>query len=106
MKNEFAEARTKSSKKHTLENMINYAELTVVQANIDKMMKRLWEESFFNPKTKKWSCKDVKAHDMLLQDYIAGKEEYAKYLSHSDGRNANKKFHKPQCPITEDIEEG
>ena len=34
----------------------------------------------------KWSCEDVQVPDMSLQDYIAVKEKYAKYLPHSAGR--------------------
>lgn len=37
----------------------------------------------------------------LLQDYIAVKEKYAKYLPHSAGRYAAKRFRKAQCPIVE-----
>ena len=36
-----------------------------------------------------------------LQDYIAVKEKYAKYLPHSGGRYAAKRFRKAQCPIVE-----
>ncbi|KAL1781331.1 40S ribosomal protein S5 [Sigmodon hispidus] len=34
-------------------------------------------------------------------DYIAVKEKYAKYLPHSAGRYAAKRFRKAQCPIVE-----
>ena len=34
----------------------------------------------------KWSTEDVQVPDMSLQDYIAVKEKYAKYLPHSAGR--------------------
>ncbi|MBN3317856.1 RS5 protein, partial [Atractosteus spatula] len=34
-------------------------------------------------------------------DYIAVKEKYAKYLPHSGGRYAAKRFRKAQCPIVE-----
>ena len=37
----------------------------------------------------------------FLQDYIAVKEKYAKYLPHSSGRYAAKRFRKAQCPIVE-----
>ncbi|XP_012590131.1 PREDICTED: 40S ribosomal protein S5, partial [Condylura cristata] len=37
----------------------------------------------------------------LPQDYIAVKEKYAKYLPHSAGRYAAKRFRKAQCPIVE-----
>jgi ribosomal protein S7 len=38
---------------------------------------------------------------LLLQDYIAVKEKNAKYLPHSAGRYAAKRFRKAQCPIVE-----
>lgn len=38
---------------------------------------------------------------LLPQDYIAVKEKYAKYLPHSAGRYAAKRFRKAQCPIVE-----
>ncbi|ROT82922.1 putative 40S ribosomal protein S5 isoform X2 [Penaeus vannamei] len=38
---------------------------------------------------------------MSLQDYIAVKKYYAKYLPHSAGRYAAKRFRKAQCPIVE-----
>lgn len=37
----------------------------------------------------------------MLQDYIAVKEKNAKYLPHSAGRYAAKRFRKAQCPIVE-----
>lgn len=49
----------------------------------------------------RWSCDDVQVSDMSLQDYIAVKEKYAKYLPHSSGRYAAKWFRKAQCPIVE-----
>uniref|UniRef100_A0A2K5C6L6 Small ribosomal subunit protein uS7 n=1 Tax=Aotus nancymaae TaxID=37293 RepID=A0A2K5C6L6_AOTNA len=36
-----------------------------------------------------------------IKDYIAVKEKYAKYLPHSAGRYAAKRFRKAQCPIVE-----
>merc|ERR1712156_911364 len=39
--------------------------------------------------------------DMSLQDYIAAKDKFAKYLPHSSGRYAAKRFRKAQCPIVE-----
>jgi small subunit ribosomal protein S5e len=36
-----------------------------------------------------------------FQDYIAVKEKYARYLPHSAGRFAVKRFRKAQCPIVE-----
>jgi small subunit ribosomal protein S5e len=38
---------------------------------------------------------------IMLQDYIAVKEKNAKYLPHSAGRYAAKRFRKAQCPIVE-----
>ncbi|XP_069506348.1 small ribosomal subunit protein uS7-like [Ambystoma mexicanum] len=49
----------------------------------------------------KWSTEDVQINDISLQDYIAVKEKYAKYLPHSSGRYAAKRFRKAQCPIVE-----
>merc|ERR1719370_1835478 len=49
----------------------------------------------------KWSLDDVQLSDMSLQDYIAVKKSYAKYLPHSAGRYAAKRFRKAQCPIVE-----
>ncbi|KAK1151719.1 40S ribosomal protein S5-like [Acipenser oxyrinchus oxyrinchus] len=49
----------------------------------------------------KWSTDDVQINDISLQDYIACKEKYAKYLPHSGGRYAAKRFRKAQCPIVE-----
>merc|ERR1712111_252417 len=49
----------------------------------------------------KWSCDDVNVSDMSLQDYIPVKEKSAKYLPHSAGRYAAKRFRKAQCPIVE-----
>jgi hypothetical protein len=36
-----------------------------------------------------------------FQDYIAVKEKFAKFLPHSSGRYAAKRFRKAQCPIVE-----
>ncbi|MGH0150879.1 UNVERIFIED_CONTAM: hypothetical protein FKN15_077680 [Acipenser sinensis] len=49
----------------------------------------------------KRSTDDVQINDISLQDYIACKEKYAKYLPHSRGRYAAKRFCKAQCPIVE-----
>merc|ERR1712126_241441 len=49
----------------------------------------------------KWPCDDVQVSDMSMGDYIAVKEKYAKYLPHSAGRYAAKRFRKAQCPIVE-----
>merc|ERR1711893_127375 len=44
---------------------------------------------------------DVQVTDMSLQDYIAVKEKSAKFLPHTSGRYAAKRFRKAQCPIVE-----
>merc|ERR1712181_135747 len=49
----------------------------------------------------KWSTDDVVVNDISLTDYIAVKEKFAKYLPHSAGRYAAKRFRKAQCPIVE-----
>ena len=49
----------------------------------------------------RWSSDDVQVDEMSLQDYIAVKEKYAKFLPHSAGRYAAKRFRKAQCPIVE-----
>merc|ERR1712150_337094 len=49
----------------------------------------------------KWDCDDVQVPDMSLQDYIAAKDKFAKFIPHSAGRYAAKRFRKAQCPIVE-----
>merc|ERR1739840_70399 len=49
----------------------------------------------------KWACEEVNVSDMSLQDYIPVKEKPAKYLPHSAGRYAAKRFRKALCPIVE-----
>lgn len=49
----------------------------------------------------RWSCDDVHISDMSLADYIAVKEKNARFLPHSAGRYAAKRFRKAQCPIVE-----
>lgn len=49
----------------------------------------------------RWSCDEVTVSDMSLADYISVKEKNAKYLPHSAGRYAAKRFRKAQCPIIE-----
>ena len=44
----------------------------------------------------KWSTDDVVVNDISLTDYIAVKEKFAKYLPHSAGRYAAKRFRKAQ----------
>ncbi|KAL8165023.1 UNVERIFIED_CONTAM: hypothetical protein K2H54_025205 [Gekko kuhli] len=51
----------------------------------------------------KWNTDDVQISDISLQDYIAMKEKYAKYLPHSVGRCAAKYFRKAQCFIVEHL---
>ncbi|XP_037588781.1 40S ribosomal protein S5-like [Cebus imitator] len=51
----------------------------------------------------KWCTDDVQLNDISLQDNIAVKEKYAKYLPHSAGRYAAKRFCKAQCPIVERV---
>merc|ERR1711963_29026 len=61
------------------------------------MMAELPEVKLFG----KWPCEDVQVSDISPQDYIAVKEKYAKYLPHTAGRYAVKRFRKAQCPIVE-----
>jgi len=49
----------------------------------------------------RWSCEDVHVQDMSLQDYIAVKDKFARFLPHSAARFASKRFKKAQCPIVE-----
>ncbi|XP_030377426.1 40S ribosomal protein S5a-like [Scaptodrosophila lebanonensis] len=49
----------------------------------------------------RWSCDDVTVNDISLQDYISVKEKFARYLPHTAGRYAAKRFRKAQCPIVE-----
>lgn len=49
----------------------------------------------------RWSCEDVTVNDISLQDYIAVKEKYCRYLPHSSQRYSVKRFRKAQCPIVE-----
>merc|ERR1711879_507590 len=49
----------------------------------------------------KWSTDDVQVSDISLNDYIAVKEKYAKYLPHSAGRYQVKRFRKAGCPVVE-----
>jgi small subunit ribosomal protein S5e len=47
----------------------------------------------------KWSTDDVVVNDISLTDYIAVKEKFAKYLPHSAGRYAAKRFRKAQVEL-------
>uniref|UniRef100_A0A182MTG4 Small ribosomal subunit protein uS7 domain-containing protein n=1 Tax=Anopheles culicifacies TaxID=139723 RepID=A0A182MTG4_9DIPT len=49
----------------------------------------------------RWSSDDIDISDISVSDYIAVKEKHAKYLPHSAGRYAAKRFRKAQCPIVE-----
>merc|ERR1712181_218201 len=70
-------------------------EVAVVEAALP--VEELAEIKLFN----KWSTDDVVVNDISLTDYIAVKEKFAKYLPHSAGRYAAKRFRKAQCPIVE-----
>lgn len=74
----------------------------------------IWEENDMNgfdqpainewPEIKifgRWSCDEITISDISLQDYIAVKEKFARFLPHSAGRYAAKRFRKAQCPIVE-----
>lgn len=49
----------------------------------------------------RWTSDDIDISDISVSDYIAVKEKHAKYLPHSAGRHAAKRFRKAQCPIVE-----
>jgi len=49
----------------------------------------------------KWATDEVQVGDISLQDYIACKDKFSKYLPHSGGRFSVKRFRKAQCPIAE-----
>ncbi|GAV06407.1 hypothetical protein RvY_16409 [Ramazzottius varieornatus] len=49
----------------------------------------------------KWSTVGINVSDMALTDYIAVKDKHSKFLPHSAGRYAAKRFRKAQCPIVE-----
>merc|ERR1711911_554573 len=46
----------------------------------------------------RWSCDDVQISDISLQDYLAVKEKYARFLPHSAGRYAAKRFPQGSVP--------
>lgn len=46
---------------------------------------------------------DIVLKLFFRQDYLAVKEKYAKFLPHSAGRYAAKRFRKAQCPIVERV---
>ncbi|GFT16272.1 40S ribosomal protein S5 [Nephila pilipes] len=75
-----------------------------------KVMAEIWDDASPVPMAQelpeiklfgKWSSSDVQVSDISLTDYIAVKEKYARYLPHSSGRYATKRFRKAQCPIVE-----
>ncbi|GIY62283.1 hypothetical protein CDAR_481791 [Caerostris darwini] len=79
-------------------------------SNEDKVMTDTWDDVSPIPITQdlpeiklfgKWNSSDVQVSDISLTDYIAVKEKYARYLPHSAGRFATKRFRKAQCPIVE-----
>ncbi|CAG0915734.1 unnamed protein product [Notodromas monacha] len=49
----------------------------------------------------KWNTDEVQVSDISLTDYIAVKESSARFLPHSAGRFAKKRFRKALCPIVE-----
>ncbi|XP_035779389.1 40S ribosomal protein S5 [Anopheles albimanus] len=49
----------------------------------------------------RWTSDDIDISDISVSDYIAVKEKHAKFLPHSAGRYAAKRFRKAQCPIVE-----
>lgn len=49
----------------------------------------------------KWNPDEVHVNDISLADYIFVKEKGAKFLPHTAGRYAVKRFRKAQCPIVE-----
>eukprot|EP00055_Hartaetosiga_balthica_P005075 m.14351 g.14351 ORF g.14351 m.14351 type:complete len:221 (+) comp4288_c0_seq1:250-912(+) len=56
------------------------------------------------PKVKlfgKWTVDDLEVSDKSLVDYIAVKDRHAKYVPHTAGRYAAKRFRKANCPIVE-----
>ncbi|EGD74451.1 ribosomal protein S5 [Salpingoeca rosetta] len=51
----------------------------------------------------KWSLDDVKVDDLSLEDYIATKDKAARFVPHTAGRYAKRRFRKAQCPIVERV---
>ncbi|XP_046911471.2 small ribosomal subunit protein uS7 isoform X1 [Dermatophagoides farinae] len=70
----------------------DYTEAPLVSAEPDMIEIKLFG---------RWSTSDVQVSDISLTDYIAVKEKYARFLPHSAGRYASKRFRKAQCPIVE-----
>jgi len=54
-----------------------------------------------------WTCVvtagvvSLQVSDMALEDYIAVKPKFARYVPHTAGRYQKKRFRKAQCPIVE-----
>ncbi|CAI8009459.1 40S ribosomal protein S5 [Geodia barretti] len=49
----------------------------------------------------KWNPDEIHVNDISLADYIFVKEKGAKFVPHTAGRYAVKRFRKAQCPIVE-----
>ncbi|XP_073811798.1 small ribosomal subunit protein uS7A-like [Musca autumnalis] len=49
----------------------------------------------------RWPCDDMTVNGISLQDYISVKEIFARYLPHSAGCYAAKRFANAQYPIVE-----
>lgn len=47
------------------------------------------------------TASSLQVSDMALEDYIAVKPKFARYVPHSAGRYQKKRFRKAQCPIVE-----
>jgi small subunit ribosomal protein S5e len=46
----------------------------------------------------------MQVSDMALEDYIAVKPKFARFVPHTGGRYQKKRFRKAQCPIVERCE--
>ena len=49
----------------------------------------------------KWSFDDVDVSDISLKDYLACRLDTAKFVPHTAGRYAKKRFKKKDCPLVE-----
>lgn len=88
----------------------NTIEMLTAAANDDETVEAMHEDiAVQNPPSEladiklfgRWSYEDVHVSDMSLVDCVAVKEKYARFLPHSAGRYAAKRFRKAQCPIVE-----
>jgi len=70
----------------------NEQEFAAVEADIEQA-----EVKMFN----KWSVESVKVDDLSLDDYIAFKDNAARFVPHTAGRYAKRRFRKAQCPVVE-----